>query len=105
MKVTKLVEESLEQYNECRNSDRYLLLTVWHRLGFKLTSEQRSIFMDMPSAETIRRVRQKIQEGGKYPATIKIKKERYMKSMILGQAAPVYKPEHIENILERAQLV
>lgn len=53
----------------------------------------------MPSLETLRRVRQKIQEGGKYPATDLVKRERKFKSLQMQQQAPSYKAEGLERTL------
>jgi hypothetical protein len=100
MRVTNLVEQILRDNEKTRNSDKLLLLEIWTRLGFELTDAQRSKFIDMPSSETIRRIRQKIQEGGKYPATERIRSERYHKSLVMQQNAPSAKPKRIEEISE-----
>ena len=100
MRVTNLVEQTLRDNEKARNSDKALLLDVWARLGLELTDVQRAKFMDMPSSETIRRIRQKIQESGKYPATERIRSERYHKSLVMQQNAPSAKPKRIEEITE-----
>lgn len=54
-----------------RNDDKRLILKVWQELGLVLTLEQHELFMSkrIPSPETIRRTRQKLQEEGKFKAT------------------------------------
>lgn len=101
MKVTPIVERTLEKYEKARSSDKLLLLYIWHQLGLEFTPEQREKFMDMPSAETIRRIRQKLQENGKYPANGHVRKDRHIRSMVVQQNAPAAKPERIETILQQ----
>jgi hypothetical protein len=47
--------------------------------GMELTPKQVEIFKNMPSAETITRIRRKLQEQGKYEADENVQKERYEK--------------------------
>lgn len=62
-KVYDIVKQALEDFEDCRNSDKALHFTVWNRLGY---IKNRSIsyldYRKAPSTETIRRSRQKIQE-------------------------------------------
>lgn len=101
MKTTNLIEQVLREHNAARSSDRILQLRVWHELGLILTPEQRAKFMEMPSSETIRRVRQKLQEDGKYLAAEPVRKTRYHKSLVMQQNAPTATPERIEAIQEK----
>ena len=64
-----------------------------------LTAAQIEKFKSMPSLETLRRVRQKIQEGGKYPASDAVTKERKFKSLQMQQQAPKYNAEGLEKTL------
>lgn len=64
-----------------------------------LSPEQMERFRKMTSLETLRRVRQKIQESGKYPATDVVKKERHWKSMQMQQQAPTFKADGLERTL------
>lgn len=77
LKTEQLVTALLEQKPELRSSDKKLLLAFWHYQGLHLTEEQREIFMNCTSAETIRRNRQKIQERGLYPPTEAVREARY----------------------------
>lgn len=63
-----LVEKALEKYPRARADDKFLILVVWDMCGFKLTESQMRLFLGntVPSTESIRRTRQKLQEDGKY---------------------------------------
>jgi hypothetical protein len=100
MRVNKLIEQILTTDMQSRDSDRRLMLIVWHKLGLVLTPEQRELFMILPSTETIRRVRQKLQETGKYPAQAHVKHERYMKYLVMQQNIPQAKPERVESLIQ-----
>lgn len=64
-----------------------------------LTEEQIKIFRDMPSLETISRVRRKVQENGEYLADNEVRNERLLKSRAMNIVAPLGKPERIEEVL------
>lgn len=100
MKMNYIVEQSLVNNLEARNSDKILLLDVWDKLGFGLSESQRQRFMRMPSAETITRIRRKLQEKGEYPATKRIKETRELKSMIVQQNMPTASISTAERVLE-----
>ena len=70
------VRNILKEIPETRNSDRRLMLEVWERGGLHLTDHQKYLFMRLPSAESIRRARQKIQESGVFLADDSVKQER-----------------------------
>lgn len=100
MQISKTVEEVLRDSPATRNSDKLLLLEVWDKLGFGLSDGQRRKFMDMPSVESIRRVRQKVQESGKYQATNEVSRQRRIKSYIMQQNMPIATPERTEYLSE-----
>ena len=68
------VELLLKEISECRNSDRLLIFEYWNRFdnaNLKMPTHK------ITSSETIRRVRQKIQNRGDYPETDpEVKKRR-----------------------------
>lgn len=101
MKITTRVEQILRDYPQTRSSDKELMIYFFHFSGLVLTPEQREKFRNLPSTESVRRVRQKIQEGGKYPATEKVKEERAFKSLQMQQIAPKATPEYIEETIEQ----
>lgn len=105
MIVSKIVEDTLREKPYTRNSDKELLLHVWSHLGLELTAEQRSKFRDMPSTETVRRIRQKLQEGGKYPADQAVRKVRQFESQQMQQIAPIATPKYISQTLEQGALL
>lgn len=98
-RVTDKVETLLKTNEAMRSDDRLLILTVWELCGFYLTPEQREKFWSLPSAESIRRVRQKLQENGNYPAKDSVKKQRKWKSMVMQQVSPKAKPLDMEKYL------
>lgn len=64
-----------------------------------LDARQVQKFRDMPSLETLRRVRQKIQEGGKYKASKKVEDSRKFKAMQMQQQAPSFSADNLEKTL------
>jgi hypothetical protein len=79
MKVQDQVENILKVSGKARNSDRELLIIYMQKFGLELTERQEAKLRDMPAFETIRRVRQKLQEEGKYPASKEVEEARYNK--------------------------
>lgn len=70
--------EQLLQEQRYRDSDKLLLLAVWHTQGLELTEHQRQIFMSKcATAESITRARRHLRH--KYPASDKITEERFNK--------------------------
>lgn len=100
MKVTDKVESILKYSTKARNSDRELLIEFMQGEDMNLTPKQIEVFRHMPSLETVRRIRQKLQENGQYPADLKIKKERNFKDYRMTQNMPSAKPTVVEQIIE-----
>lgn len=65
--INDLVEETLKNYPDARNSDKRLLIRVWDYQGLKLTNTQAKKFMKCTPAETITRARRNFRT--KYPAS------------------------------------
>lgn len=101
MKISDQVRRILANNIQARNSDRELLLAYMEIEGMELSPKQKEIFRHMPSMETIRRIRQKLQEGGQYLANKNIAAERTFKSYSMQQNAPIAKPETLERIIEQ----
>lgn len=97
--VTPVVEKILQEHPVTRNSDRHLLLWVFSELGLELTREQALQFLDMPSIETITRVRRKLQEQGKYQASESVQQSRANKAMVMEQVAPSMNSEQLESYM------
>lgn len=104
MRVTPIIKDVLRDNPKARDSDKELLLDVWQTLGLYLTIDQRAIFRNMPSTETIRRIRQKIQEKGEFQAAGRVTKSRRIKSYEMQQNAPQATPERIEQVIEQPGL-
>lgn len=87
---------------ESRNSDRHLLIKVMEHYGVCLNEVQKARFMEMPSSETVRRIRQKFQESGKYLADQRVGAERRYKGYRMQQTNPV--ADKVENLMEQRVL-
>ena len=97
--INDLVKQVLEQNERSRSSDKELILAVWERQGLYLDEAQRSKFFQVAPAETIRRIRQKIQESGELLAGDKVRKERRFKAQRMQQIAPKAGPKFVEQVL------
>lgn len=100
MKISDIVAKALNDDPQARSDDRKLLLGVWAEQGLILLESQRSIFMyQIASSETIRRIRQKLQEQGKYVAAEPIRRHRKFRGLQVQQAIPKTKPEKIDQLI------
>lgn len=99
MTITNQVENILRAVPSTRSSDKDLLIVFMQKSGMNLSDAQVEKFRNMPSFETLRRVRQKIQEDGKYPASDLVKRERKFKSFQMQQQAPSFKADGLEKTL------
>ena len=77
MNTKTRVESILKYCPKARNSDKELLVIYLQKSGMELTDKQIEVFMNMPSTESIRRIRQKLQEEGKYLADKEVEDKRY----------------------------
>jgi hypothetical protein len=78
MRVQNKVERLLQSRQDFRDSDKKLLMAVWHIEGLQLTEDQRKIFLTKCStAESVTRSRRKLKV--KYPPSKDIDDERYRK--------------------------
>lgn len=104
MTIAERVEAILANVPATRNSDTELLIIYMQKAGMNLSAEQQRLFKEMPSVGTVRRVRRKLQEQGKYPASDEVKRERSHKAMVMQQNIPKLRGEqavkHIEETLD-----
>lgn len=78
--IQTLVEQALQTWEETRDSDRKLMLAVWYLQDPEYETNFRKFFTERAAnPETIRRIRQKLQEQGKYPASKKVEDQRFNK--------------------------
>lgn len=77
MRVKDKVARVLDQKPETRDNDKLLMLYVWQIEGFYLSDKQIEQFKNASSPESIRRMRQKLQEEGKYLASPEVEEQRY----------------------------
>lgn len=65
MTLRTLIEGIMEKFPALRANDKKLILVVWNQQGLELTQEQTSYILTCcANPETVRRLRQKIQEEG-----------------------------------------
>jgi len=75
-KLQYVIEEVLSEDKRARNSDKWLLIQVLRRMGFKIYVDYNDLDQ-MPCFESIGRIRRKIQnEQGKYLPEDEVKKGR-----------------------------
>lgn len=75
----KAVERMLQLHPDTRGDDRKLIMRVWEMYNFGFSEQQRKLFLGhrLPSTETIRRTRQKLQQEGRYlPSLTKINERK-----------------------------
>lgn len=77
MRVKDKVERILSQKPETRDNDKLLMLYVWQIEGLNLSDSQLKKWKEVSSPESIRRMRQKMQEEGKYRASEEVEQKRY----------------------------
>lgn len=85
-RYTKIVEEILIEDSKARNSDKYLYFKVLKRVmpdSLDLSVRDFLLYADSPSFETIRRVRQKVQE--KNPSLKACKEVQVMRNKLETQ--------------------
>lgn len=99
MKTVQIIKNILGNDRQARNSDRHLMLKVWEWQGLFLSESQRAKFMEVASAESIRRTRQKLQEDGAYPADQVIGATRRFKGAQVQQNMPVTDADDVENLV------
>lgn len=102
MKISDRVENILKVSHGARNSDRELLIIYMQKFGVNLSETQMAKIREMPSFETIRRIRQKLQEEGKYPASKEVDEARFKKHQRMRHNIGYESPE---TLLERQDYV
>lgn len=100
MKISSRVRNILEAVPKTRNSDKELLIVYMQKSGMDLTPAQVNLFKELPSMETIRRIRQKIQEGGELLATPEVEKARFEKYKKTKGAIGVTNAVEAEELLD-----
>jgi hypothetical protein len=106
MRVHNVVQDILERSEAARSNDKLLRLEVYAFYGLKLTPQQEDIFLsNLPSDETITRIRRKLQEEGKYPANPLVRKTRQFKSWQVQQAMPKTKSDKVQRLLDEIPTV
>ena len=95
MTITKRVENILEASHNARNSDIELQIIYMQKAGMHLSSSQIAVLKEMPSFETLRRIRQKLQEHGKYPADPEVNERRYRRFKKVRENISTVGPEEL----------
>lgn len=100
MNISERVKNILKAVPATRSSDKELLIVYMQKAGMDLTPSQIALFKDLPSMETIRRVRQKIQENGELLANPEVEKARFEKYKQTKGAIGVTNPSEAEELLD-----
>lgn len=79
MNITERVKNIMQAVPATRSSDKELLIVYMQKAGMDLTPSQIAMYRELPSMESIRRIRQKIQENGELLATPEVEKARFEK--------------------------
>lgn len=97
-----VVEHILKGSTRARNDDRYLLVEVWQKYGLGLDERQVAMILGskLPSPETVRRYRQKLQQHGKYPAYAPVAEARREKANSYRKAIPNMGAEEMPTLFE-----
>lgn len=105
MTITQQVRNLLAYSRQARNSDKELYILYLQRAGMNLSNHQINLIRELPSFETIRRVRQKIQESGEHRADEEVRRARKGKSLVMQQNAPKASAERLEKVLGDGTIV
>ena len=100
MRISSTVEHALRMNEQARSSDKILLIQVWHDMGLDLDPKQMRKFLDIPSPETITRVRRKLQEEGKYLGDKEVMEERKFMGLTVQQNAPSATTERLSDLIQ-----
>jgi hypothetical protein len=98
--IKEWVGRVLENDERARNDDRWLVVKVLQEMGFKIFIPYDQLDK-MPSFESIRRCRQKIQEDGEYlPTNKKVLDGRAAHQHEMKDINKVWMPEGKQNTLD-----
>lgn len=100
MNITERVKNIMQAVPATRSSDKELLIVYMQKAGMDLTPSQIAMYRELPSMETIRRIRQKIQENGELLATPEVEKARFEKYKKTKGAIGVTNAVEAEELLD-----
>ena len=100
MNITERVKKIMIAVPITRSSDKELEIVYMQKAGMDLTPAQVNLFKQLPSMETIRRIRQKIQESGELLATPEVEKARFEKYKKTKGAIGVTNAVEAEELLD-----
>lgn len=103
MKTQPKVKWALKNVPFTRDSDIELIIQVWEQEGLILSHHQQNILRTKCSKpETIRRLRQKFQERGLYPASDRVERARFEKFRQAKDSIGVTNPVETDEVLNKA---
>lgn len=105
MRTQQLVELILKTNIGARNSDKELIIAYLEAIGVLLTPNQKELIHMNASFETIRRIRQKLQEEGMYVAHQQVRRIRNIKSQEIQQRIPVTKAVKVPQLFGDDQFI
>lgn len=89
------VRNLLEHVPSTRSSDIELIIYYYQKAGVNLSFEQMQKIRELPTPETLTRIRRKIQENGEFPATKEVEEARYNKFKSVKQNINYEDPEKL----------
>lgn len=101
MNTTQRVRSILNASRKARNSDKELYLIYMQKSGVNLSQHQIEKIREMPNFESIRRIRQKIQEAGELRADKETEDRRFEKYRQTRGEIGISSPESAEELLNR----
>lgn len=101
MTTSQRVANILAVSQRARDDDLELWLIFAQKFGLALNEMQIALLRKMPSFETIRRIRQKYQQEGKYPASLEAEKRRYKRFKNVRANIVDSEPDNLMDLLER----
>ena len=106
MKTQPITEWVLLNKPETRNSDIDLIVEVWNAQGLHLTNQQiEHLKTRCSNPETIRRIRQKLQEQGKYLPSEQVENARYKKFVAVKGGIGVANAQETDELLNNNRAI
>ena len=90
MNNSDIVKKALTEWpDDTRSDDKKLMMAVWYIQDPEYDKHFKQFFKEKAMhPETIRRIRQKLQEDGQYKATKEVEEHRYKKFKEMRETAP-----------------
>jgi hypothetical protein len=105
MTISQRIANILAASKAARNDDFELWLIYAQKSGVDLSARQIDQLRNMPSFETLRRCRQKIQASGDYQADPTVKRARKSQATRMRKSITYMRPDDVARELSHRQSV